>query len=178
MEYVTQGQFKVALQNIDKIKEEIQRLKENKADKEVLQNIKQDIAVLTKSIEDMHSDRAEDKEAIKKLTDEVKSLSNIINGFNIDTVEMKVNQKNIDEKIVDLKSDISSLSADMQAIKSSLDNSLWNIFCKLYKQYMFVRVCTKFLIAMFIVIMFSSCFFYVSNGIPWDKIRSIRGWIG
>ncbi|KHD34370.1 hypothetical protein NL50_17440 [Clostridium acetobutylicum] len=185
MNYVTREELDIALQDIEKIKAKVNLLEEKKADAEVLQGIKSDIKLLNNSIESMKSDRTEDKEMIRELKEEVRTLNDTINNSNIDTAEMKVNQKNIDEKIVDLKADIgeiqaqfSNLSKDIQVIRNSLDNSLWNTYVRLYRDYKFIRVCTRFLIVMFIIIMFSSCFFYVSNGIPWDKIKTIIGWFG
>lgn len=178
MEYVTQNEFKNAINDIKNIKLKIASLEEKKADAKVLQGIKSDIKLLNNSIDSMKDDRAEDKEMIKDLREEVKSLSDLINNSNISTIEMKVNQKNIDEKIVDLKADINLLSAGMKDIQKSVDNSLWHIYCKLYKEYLFIRICTKILTVVFILIIFSSCLFYVTNGIPWDKLNNIRSWVG
>ncbi|MCR3759139.1 hypothetical protein KYB31_09070 [Clostridium felsineum] len=170
--YITKENFE---KEIQKIKADIRELQEGKADKETLNKIKETIGILNEKLSDMKDDNKDFKEELQKLSD-------VINNSNIDTAEMKANQKNIDEKIVDLKADIggiqeqfSGLSKDIQVIRNSLDNSLWNTYVRLYKDYKFIRICTRFLIAMFIIIMFSSCFFYVSNGIPWDKIKIIRG---
>lgn len=180
MAYVTQQEFNIALQDIEKIKDEITCLKENKADKEVLQNIKQDIAVLKKSIEDMHSDRTEDKETIKKLTEEVKRLNETVTNYSIANEKIKVNQENTLEKINDFKEDMKNMQEQMQQMSQSINtlnntfqNLPSNIFAKMYNQYPLFKAAVRFLIVIFIIIMFTSCSFYVKNGVPWSQLKSI-----
>lgn len=168
MEYVLRTKYEA---DISKIKMEIENLKEHKADRKVLQGIKQDIAVLTEQINNMQSDRQEDKEVIADLRDEIKNISKLVNNSTLTSVEIRSNQKHTDEKLTDVQGQITTINASISNIKESIDNSFFNILYKLYVQYRGVKVVTWFIIVILLITLFSAFMFYVQNGIPWNSIK-------
>lgn len=176
MDYVTKEQYR---KDIEKLRIDIDNLKERKADREVLQGIKQDIAVLTEQINNMQADRKEDKETISELKDEIKNISKLINDSALTSVEIKGNQKRSEEKLTDLKTDmgdmkanINSLSSSVEEIKSSINNTLPKNFIKKFQNDKYFKLIAIICMVFLILGILSTCSFFIQNGIPWDKLKT------
>lgn len=199
-DYVSKEEFKEVEEEIDKLKKEVQELKENKVSNQEwqlkLNEINNNISLLDQRLnekfDEISLDRKEDKEMIKEMRDsmeqKINELFNTINNTNISNAKIEANQSNTVEKISDLKIDIqnvqinvqnniTNLATEIANIKYSIDNSLWNTFMRLFNKYKLVKIIAYFVVIMILFTIVSAFMYYMSNGIPWTNIKALIDFI-
>lgn len=163
IEYVLKEDFE---NELEKLKENIKELQTGKADKKTLSKIREEISILNEKINEMKDDNKEYREALKELT-------NTVNKNNITNATIITTQKVNEEKLIEMKEDLHELVVQMSAFKTTMDNSFWNTFCRLYNQYKIIKIIVWILSLTFVVVLVSACMFYTSNAEYAQKFKNV-----
>lgn len=161
--YVTKEEFNL---EIELLRDKINVLEKNKADKEIIAEIREQISILGTKITDMKETRLEFKEELDKLN--LKIQDN-----NINNIKIQEQQQQNKQQLLEVKDTIKNLNINLVDLKSTLDNSLWNTFCRLYNKYKSVKIITLICIIVFVTLLISALFFYTSNADYSKKFKDL-----
>lgn len=173
---------------VDKLENEINRLKENKVDsltlEKTISELKININSISQRMEELSNDRKEDKEMMNSMRIEINKLIETINSANYGNLQIKNSQERMEDKMdsyqenTNKKFEMISSSQekqrqDVKYLKETIENNLSNTLLRLYREKKSFRIIVK-VVTVFVILGLISMFsFFMKNGIPWGDIKNV-----